>query len=83
MATYCFGGGCESNGWMLVFYSTKCMLSDTIYNNKWKSEYIDCDFWLRIISIRPILMSRHWFEDDVILPVGSDTQYKCMYIWYF
>ena len=47
MATYCFGGGCESNGWMLVFYSTKYMTSATIYNYKSKSEYIDCDFWLK------------------------------------
>ena len=31
-------------------------------------------FDLQNVSIRSILITKHWFEDEVILPVGSDTQ---------
>ena len=35
-------------------------------------------FGLSIISIRPILISRRWFEEDVILPVGLHTWHVWM-----
>jgi hypothetical protein len=73
MGTYCFAGGCESKGWTLVFYSTKYMISATIYITSRKVNTLIVIFGLRIISIRPILISRRWFEDDVILPVGLHT----------
>ena len=31
-------------------------------------------FDFKNVSIRSILITRHWFEDEVILPVGSDAQ---------
>lgn len=31
-------------------------------------------FGIENVSIRSILITRHWFEDEVFLPVGSDAQ---------
>ena len=74
MGFYCFADGGESNGWILAIFTTNSITTATSLHFEMIRACVDEYVWLNNVSIRSILITKHWFEDETILPVGSDTQ---------